>query len=244
MKISVIIPASGAGTRLGGSIPKQFLHLNGEPILRRTLGIFDMLGNCYEGSTDRNINEQSASCLECVEIAVAVPEEYLATVAEYDLATPLHIIPGGKTRAESVYSALQAISPYTEIVLIHDGIRPFVTPETIRAVAQAAATYGAAIAATPVIDTIKQADAQGKITSTPARSTLWQAQTPQGFTYEIVTRAYAAAYADGILSTATDDASLAERLNIPVHIVPSPPTNIKITTQTDLSLAEILMNKQ
>jgi len=171
---------------------------------------------------------------------VAVPEEFLADVAEYELVTPLHIIAGGKSRAESVYAALQAISPYTEIVLIHDGIRPFVTPETIRAVAQAAATHGAAIAATPVTDTIKQADAHGKIIATPDRAALWQAQTPQGFAYEIITRAYATAYADGMLATATDDAFLAERLGISVHIVPSPPTNIKITTQMDLKIARVL----
>jgi 2-C-methyl-D-erythritol 4-phosphate cytidylyltransferase/2-C-methyl-D-erythritol 4-phosphate cytidylyltransferase/2-C-methyl-D-erythritol 2,4-cyclodiphosphate synthase len=222
VKISIVIPASGAGLRLGGEIPKQFLTLGGEPILKRTLSVF-------------NSSEIVA------EIAVAIPEGYLREVEAYKIPKLKHIITGGETRAASVFAALKALSPLTQIVLIHDGIRPFVTCETIKAVAQAAEKHGAAVACSPVTDTIKQVDTNGKIIATPDRSTLWQAQTPQGFTYDTILRAYAQAQADGVLNQATDDSARAERIGIPVKIVPSPPSNIKITTQTDLKIAEALI---
>ncbi|MCL1863852.1 MAG: 2-C-methyl-D-erythritol 4-phosphate cytidylyltransferase [Defluviitaleaceae bacterium] len=221
MKISIVIPASGEGKRLGSEIPKQFLQPGGEPILRRTLSVFD--------------------AMEIVaEIAVAVPNGYAEEVRGYKIAKLLHIVEGKATRAESVYAALRALDKNADAVLVHDGVRPFVTSEIIMAVAEAAKEYGAAVACAPVTDTVKVADDSGNIISTPDRSTLWQAQTPQGFTYEIITRAYATAEADGILATATDDSALAERLGISVKIVPSCPKNIKITTATDLELAKVI----
>ncbi|MCL2197889.1 MAG: 2-C-methyl-D-erythritol 4-phosphate cytidylyltransferase [Defluviitaleaceae bacterium] len=221
MKISIVIPASGAGKRLGGDIPKQFLTLGGEPILRRTLSIF----NAMEIVT---------------EIAVAIPEGYLKEVSDYKIEKLHHIVEGKPTRAESVYAALKTLDKNTDAVLVHDGVRPFVTPEIIASVAQAAKKHGASVACAPVTDTIKVADKDGNVITTPDRSTLWQAQTPQGFTYEIITRAYATAEKDGILSEATDDSALAERIGLSVKIVPSPPNNIKITTTTDLYLAKVL----
>jgi 2-C-methyl-D-erythritol 4-phosphate cytidylyltransferase len=224
VKIKIIIPASGTGTRFGGETPKQFLKLNGEPLLKRTLTAFDDL-------------EQSD------EIAVAIPEGYQNEVKNYGIKKLTHIVTGKQTRAESVYAALKGFTENiypTQIILVHDGIRPFITPETIKSVAVAAAKHGAAIACSPVTDTIKQVS-EGKITATPDRSTLWQAQTPQGFTYEILHRAYATAEAQGYLAQATDDSSLVERLGIPVFVVPSPPTNIKITTPSDLKIAEAFL---
>lgn len=224
MKVKVVIPASGAGVRLGGDILKQFLHLGGEPILKRTLSIFN--------------------ALEIVaEIAVAVPEGYLAEVEGYKIPKLRHIVAGKQSRAESVFAALKCLEGNSEtIVLIHDGIRPFVTRETIEAVAEATQKHGASVACSPVTDTIKQVDAQGKIISTPDRSTLWQAQTPQGFMYDAIFRAYIAAEAEGVLHNATDDSALAERIGIHVKIVPSSPANIKITTQTDLEIARALIS--
>ncbi|MCL2224984.1 MAG: 2-C-methyl-D-erythritol 4-phosphate cytidylyltransferase [Defluviitaleaceae bacterium] len=221
MKISVVIPAGGAGLRFGGEVPKQFLQLGGEPILKRTLAVFD---------SHPNVNE----------IAVAAHESYFCELESYKIGKLKHIVQGGETRAQSVFSALQAISPATDVVLIHDGIRPFVTHEIITAVAQAALEHGAAVACSPVTDTIKQVTG-GIITATPDRSTLWQAQTPQGFTYSTIMQAYAAAHADDTLSTATDDSALAERIGISVHVVPSSPSNIKITTPTDLIIARALL---
>jgi len=234
LEIKIVIPASGAGVRLGGDIPKQFLQLGGEPILKRTLSIFSRMKIVSE-------------------IAVAVPEGYAEEVRDYDIPKLTHIVTGEKTRAESVYAALKCfnadymhsrqnkhLEASDYIALIHDGIRPFVTPEIIEAVAKAAKEHGAAVACAPVTDTIKQVS-QGIITSTPNRKTLWQAQTPQGFTYETILQAYAAAEENGYLSEATDDSALAERIGTKVHIVPSSPANIKITTPTDLLIARALL---
>ncbi|MCL1842888.1 MAG: 2-C-methyl-D-erythritol 4-phosphate cytidylyltransferase [Defluviitaleaceae bacterium] len=229
MKVKVVIPASGAGVRLGGDIPKQFLEIDGEPVLKRTLAVFNAL----------EITE---------EIAVAVPTKYLHTVESYGFSKLRHIVPGGENRAESVFAALNCFAKVCpasinpgQIILIHDGIRPFVSHEIITNVAAAAAKYGAAVACTRVTDTIKQADSHGKIKHTPPRETLWQAQTPQGFTYEIIRRAYETAAAENRLSQATDDSALAEALGIGVQIVESSPANIKITTQTDLKIAEAML---
>jgi len=250
LKINVVIPASGAGVRLGGDIPKQFLHLGGEPILKRTLAVFD-------------------SCEIVAEIAVAIPEGYADEVAAYNFPKVKHIVTGEKTRAESVFAALKCFcqkqgdclrlrenaphptcalgahcalgAPRAQIILIHDGVRPFVTHDLIERVAQAAKKYGAAIAASPVTDTIKMVGADGKISATPDRAALWQAQTPQGFTYRDILEAYAAAEPGGTLSAATDDSLLAERMGIRVKIVPSSPENIKITTPADLKIAEALL---
>ncbi|MCL2372178.1 MAG: 2-C-methyl-D-erythritol 4-phosphate cytidylyltransferase [Defluviitaleaceae bacterium] len=216
MQATVIIAASGAGTRFGGSIPKQFQLLGGEPILKRTIEIFHQLE--YIG-----------------EIAVAIPPGWAAQVEGYGFAKLRHIIEGGSSRAESVHKTLTQLSlSDSQIVLIHDGVRPFVTPETIRAVAEAAAKYQAAIAAAPATDTIKQADETGKITKTLNRAELWHAQTPQGFTYGLLKTAYATAQADGILHLATDDSALVERLGVKVQLIPSPATNRKITTAADI----------
>jgi len=225
VKISVVIPASGAGLRLGGDTPKQFLKLGGEPILKRTISIFEGLDMVSE-------------------IAVAVPVGYENDVSAYGFEKLKYIISGEKTRAESVYAALKCLNADTEIVLIHDGIRPFVTPELIKNVAEAVRKYGAAVACAPVTDTIKEVDAQGKIISTPNRQNLWRAQTPQGFSYEIITRAYQQAESGGYLATATDDSALVERLGISVFIVPGSDRNIKITTPPDLITAQAFVMLQ
>jgi len=223
--MKIIVVASGAGSRFGGDVPKQFLMLSGEPILKRTLAVFD-------------------SCKIASEIAVAVPEGYADDVRAYDLPKVKYLVTGRETRAESVFSALTCFADSRdekEVVLIHDGVRPFVTHDLIERVASAAKKYGAAIAASPVTDTIKMAEF-GIITATPDRSALWQAQTPQGFTYENIYDAYSKAQANGTLHTATDDSSLVERMGIAVKIVPSTPENIKITTPIDLKIAHALLS--
>lgn len=217
-KVSVVIPASGEGKRLGGDVPKQFLDLGGEPVLKRTLSVFDGLDFIRE-------------------IAVAVPEGYSHKVEAYNIKKLRHIVSGKETRAASVYAALKKLDAATDIVLIHDGIRPFVTAEIIEAVAASAAKHGAAIACAPVTDTIKQANSAGQIKATLDRRCFWRAQTPQGFTYDLITRAYNQAEADGVLADATDDSALVERLNIPVYIVQGSDLNIKITTPADLLTA-------
>ena len=220
----VIIPASGTGTRLGASIPKQFLELNGEPILKRTISVFQKLDIIDE-------------------IIVTVPIGYTQTVVNYGFSKVHHIIDGGTSRASSVYLALQYMPEDTGIVLIHDGVRPFINDELVQAVVSAVKINDAAIACIPVTDTIKETDAIGKITKTPNRNNLWRAQTPQGFTYDLINNAYQQAEKDGILDKITDDAMLVERIGVPVYIVPSTPKNIKITTAEDLIIARAFLEE-
>lgn len=226
--IKVVIAAAGVGARLGSNIPKQFLELKGEQILKRTVFAF-----------------QSMDMVD--EIVVTVPKGYAQVVAGYGFDKVRHVVEGGKDRGASVYRALKRLPQDTRTVLIHDGVRPFVTPALIQAVADAAATHGAAIACTPVTDTIKQVSCpQGNdpaliIKNTIDRRPLWRAQTPQGFTYNTILEAYEKAEKDGILHQATDDSMLVERLGIPVHVVPCSPQNMKITTAEDLIIAEVFL---
>ena len=226
MNIKVIIAASGTGTRMGGDKPKQFQLLNKVPVLKHTISAFNSIEYVSE-------------------IAVAVPMGYIKSVNNYGFEKVRHIVEGGNSRAESIYKALQCLSSAenNQIILIHDGARPLISHETIILVAEATAKHHAAIACAPVTDTIKTVDTTGKITSTPNRNNLWRAQTPQGFTYEIISKAYEQGEKDGILSNATDDSALVERLNIPVYTVPSPNSNIKITTPEDMIIAQSLLKE-
>ena len=238
--IKVVIPASGIGMRFGADIPKQFIELNGEPILKRTISAFHNLDIVDE-------------------IVVAVPQGYVNSVEDYGFDKIHHIVEGGQSRAASVYSALKCLPNDTDIVFIHDGVRPFVTCALVQSVANAVNQYGAAIACAPVTDTIKRALKSGsrrafrteqfprggqscEIKATLDRSQLWSAQTPQGFTYNIIMQAYQQAEQNGTLHQATDDSALVEVLGIPVYIVPSSPRNIKITTAEDLLIAEAFLN--
>jgi len=221
--IKVIIPASGVGLRFGASIPKQFLELKGQHILMRTISAF-----------------QNIDIID--EIAVAIPPGYTKTIEEYNFDKVQHIVEGGQSRASSVYAALKMLSTDTKVVLIHDGVRPFVTEELVQAIVGAVKKHGAAIACAPVTDTIKQASHNGKIEATLDRNQLCSAQTPQGFTYDIIMQAYQQAEKSGILQKVTDDSSLVERLGIPVYAVPSNSKNIKITTAEDLIIAEAFLN--
>ena len=221
--ISVVIPASGMGIRMGASKPKQFMQLDGMDILQRTISVFEQM--------------------DIVDtIVVAVQPCYMQTIANYGFAK-LQIVQGGESRAASVYSALLALPQNTDVVLIHDGVRPFVTLQTVRDVTDAVKKYGAAIACTPVTNTIKQTKNGNCIESTPDRHNLWNALTPQGFTYNLILQAYKQGATDNILHTVTDDSTLVERLDVPVFVVPSCSRNIKITTAEDLQLAKLLLNE-
>ena len=226
MSIAAIIAASGSGTRLGGNIPKQFQLLGNKPVLAHTLGVFNRLDIIDD-------------------IIVAVPADYTAhtqdIIFRYNFNKTHTIVPGGANRAVSVYAALKKLPPTTNIVLIHDGVRPFVSEALIHAVAKSASTHGAAIPGTPLTDTIKEVDATGLVTATPDRRRFWRVQTPQGFTHELIMKAYAQGERDDILAHATDDSMLVERLGIPVHMVEGDSSNIKITTREDLALSEALL---
>ncbi|UCD11177.1 MAG: 2-C-methyl-D-erythritol 4-phosphate cytidylyltransferase [Nitrospinaceae bacterium] len=223
MKVSVIIPAAGQGRRMEAGVSKQFLLLGGEPILKRTLEVF--------------LNEPSVSA-----VTLVVPEADVEAVSgEFGggRGKLSEVVAGGKERQDSVHNGLKSLSADTDVVLVHDGVRPFVTPQMIRAAARAALDHGAAVAAIPVNDTLKRVDARGVIDGGVSREGLWRMQTPQAFRYPLLLRAFDKARQDGFYGT--DEVSLVERLGQEVFVVAGAESNIKITRPEDLALAEILL---
>jgi len=233
MKVIVIIPAAGLGTRMAppgkrGVPSKQFFEINGTPIVIHTLRVF---------ARNKQIGQ----------IVVAVRknemERFRAQLEKEKLSAKVEVVEGGEHRQESVANALAHLRAATDdIVLVHDAVRPFVDDEIIANVVHEVERHGAAIAGLPAVDTIKQVDraAEGAlVTSTIPRERVVQAQTPQGFRYELIKRAFDSATADGF--TGTDEASLVERLGESVWVVMGSARNIKITTPADMELAEFLI---
>jgi 2-C-methyl-D-erythritol 4-phosphate cytidylyltransferase len=225
-----IIAAAGQGVRVGGKRAKQFLELAGTPIIIHTLKRFEQ-------------------CADIQEIILVLPAQdaagFLALAGRHNLRKVARIAQGGATRAESVLRGLQSVrAATTEIVAVHDGVRPFVTPDEISRTVRAAQAAGAAILASPAIDTIKEVE-NGEVTRTLARSRLRHALTPQCFRYDILRRAYEQASALGTEDdAATDDSMLVERLGERVVIVEGDPRNIKITRPEDIALAEIILKQE
>lgn len=210
---------------MGGSIPKQFLSLGGQPLLVHALRVF-----------------QAAETVQ--EVILAVP----ATEREYclnSIVTPHHfskvtkIVAGGKQRQDSVRHALAEVPEDAAIIVVHDAVRPLVTVQMIRDVVAAAQRHGAAIVALPMRDTVKQVGADGAIERTVDRRSLWLAQTPQAFRREWLDQAHAKALREG--THATDDAHLVELLGRPVFVVQGSGENIKVTRPEDLGIAEAIL---
>ncbi|HEV2280561.1 MAG TPA: 2-C-methyl-D-erythritol 4-phosphate cytidylyltransferase [Acidobacteriaceae bacterium] len=233
MRVFVILPAAGLGTRMapGHSMqtaPKQFLEIGGVPILIHTLRAF-------------------AEVPEISSIVIAVRaterERLTAHVKEHGYAEKVRIAEGGDTRQESVYNALRTLDcSDDDIVLVHDAVRPLIEPAVIRRVIEAVQKHSAAIVGLPALDTIKQVErtADGAlVTSTIPREYIVQAQTPQGFRCGLLRKAFAEAEADGFLGT--DEASIVERAGTQVFVVPGSSSNIKITQPGDLELAEFYL---
>lgn len=224
-----IIVAGGKGTRMGGATPKQFLPLCGKPVLAVTLDVF--------------IQSPSVSS-----IVLVIPERDRETcekeiLAPYGMKGSVEIVLGGKERQNSVFNGLRAAYRMADpakrtIVLIHDGVRPFVNQALIDRCISKALTHGACIPGIPVEDTLKQTDADRRITATPDRKRFFRVQTPQAFDLDLITRAHGYAEANAI--TGTDDASLVEAVGEPVYIVDGMKRNLKITTREDLEFAEAL----
>ncbi len=231
MQVYVILPAAGLGTRMAGPQPKQFMELAGVPILIHSLRAF-------------------AAVERVAAIYVAVRENEMARVRaqveEYGFSGKVHVVEGGDTRQESVAHALAAIAAAPEdIVLVHDAVRPLIDAATIERTIDAVEKQGAAIVGLPAVDTIKQVErtAHGAlITSTIPREFVVLAQTPQGFRFEILDRAFREATADGFVGT--DEASVVERAGLPVAVVPGSQVNLKITQQGDLELAEFYLKQR
>lgn len=240
MKVTVIIPAAGLGTRMASlgkdkkpAASKQFAELKGKPILIRTLLKF-------------------AQHPRISEIYVALRKEEIdpfrtrleSEAPEISAKNPV-LLEGGEHRQHSVANALAAVSASGEdIVLVHDAVRPFVTEQIIDDVIEAAQKFGAAIAGIPAVDTVKQVErtAEGAlIKATIPREKIVLAQTPQGFRYSVLKKAFDEATADGFIGT--DEASLVERSGHPVAVVMGSPRNIKITTPADVPLAEFYLEQ-
>jgi len=239
MKVIVIIPAAGLGTRMAppskaSKTPsKQFTELGGTPILIHTLRKF-----------------AASSAISAIVVALRKDEipgfrERLQTAATDILRKKIDLIEGGEHRQQSVSNALSAIAAEPDdIILIHDAVRPFVTAEIITDVIRAAEKFGAAIAGLPAVDTIKKVERTSDgalITATIPREHVVMAQTPQGFRYYILKKAFDEAGADGFIGT--DEASLVERSGHEVAVVMGSPRNIKITTPGDMELAEFYLHK-
>ena len=225
MNVAIVV-AAGKGTRLGGNQPKQFLELCGVPIIIHTLRQFER-------------------CKEINEIIVVVSAEGTAAFSslaqKFKLSKLSGVVAGGATRAQSVRRGLNAISS-AEIVAVHDGVRPFVTPDEIDRVVTAARADGAAILVAPVADTIKDIE-NGRVKRTPPRTNLRRALTPQCFRYDLLKRAYdqldeVEAAGDEV----TDDSLLVERLGAEIIAVEGSARNIKITREEDLVVAEAILS--
>jgi len=228
MQVFAILPAAGLGTRMAGPQPKQFLSLDGVPILIHSLRAF-------------------AAVQRVTAIYVAVRKTELerveAEVAEYGFADRVHVVEGGDNRQESVVNALAAVpAEADDVVLVHDAVRPLIDTATIDRTIDAVAEYGAAIVGLPAVDTIKQVErtAHGAlITATIPREFIVLAQTPQGFRYGLLQKAMNEATADGFVGT--DEASVVERAGLPIAVVHGSQVNLKITQPGDLELAEFFL---
>ncbi len=223
---SAIIVAAGQGTRLGGKRAKQFLELAGRPIITHTIDRFEQ-------------------CAAIHSIIVVLPAtataQFLHDAGRYGWRKLARVVAGGSSRAESVWRGLQAIPrPTAGLVAVHDGVRPFVTPDEITATLNRAEECGAAVLTASLVDTIKEVR-DGCIVGTPPRDGLRRALTPQCFRYEILRRAYEQAGA--LDEIATDDSLLVEQSGCPVYIVAGHSRNIKITTPEDLALAELILRR-
>lgn len=225
MKVSVVIPAAGRGSRMKTEINKQFLTLKGQSILARTIDQFQARAAVDEIVVVAH-KEETAYCQQEI-------------ISKYNFAKVTQVVKGGSTRQESVYKGLSAVDEETDFVLTHDGARPLLTEDLIEDIIEQVQEYEAVIAGVPVKDTIKILDQDQMAVKTPDRSKLVAVQTPQAFTRELVLRAYQQAQADGF--TGTDSASLVERLGQSVKVVRGTHENLKITTPEDLELAEAIL---
>jgi 2-C-methyl-D-erythritol 4-phosphate cytidylyltransferase len=222
---TVIILSAGKGNRMKAKINKQFLMLQNKPVIAYALEAFEQ-------------------CDEIDEIIVVVASdelEYFNTniLHKFDFCKVKEVVAGGQERQQSAYNGLKSVSQDSEIILIHDGARPFVSQQTIIDCINEAKICGAASAGMPSKDTIKLVDQNGIVTSTPPRDRVWQTQTPQAFKRALIIEAHEIARHKQI--TATDDAMLIEMLGYPVKMVTATYENIKITTPEDLSLGEQLI---
>ena len=220
----LLIPAAGMGKRMGSNKNKLLLEVRSQPLLSWTL-----------------LAANAAPAISWIGI-ISQPYDwdyFEEIISKQQFTKPIQFIPGGSTRQESVYNGLQRLPADARKVLIHDGARCLATPDLFERCAAAMENCASFIAAVPVKDTIKVVDQRGIIQSTPVRSNLWAAQTPQGFDVNLLKQCHETGIDKG--GEVTDDAALFEKCRLDVHIVEGEETNLKVTTPQDLAIAEFIL---
>lgn len=225
MNVTAIVPAAGKGERMGGVVSKPYLLIGGRCVLSYVLASLD------DSDDIQDI------------IVVTRQEEIdfckINVIEKYNFKKVSAVISGGEERQDSVYRGLKNIKNDPDIILIHDGVRPFLSKGLLKDVITCASEFKAAISAIPVKDTLKRVDSRLYVNETVSRDSLWYVQTPQAFDKGLINEVYEKAYRDKFY--ATDDAGLAERCGYRVKIVAGTPENIKITTPEDLTMAEAIL---
>jgi 2-C-methyl-D-erythritol 4-phosphate cytidylyltransferase len=223
-KLSVIIPAAGSGERMGSDIPKPFIKVGNKSILEHTISRFIEVPN-----VSQIIVATSKNCINTI-------EEMLSVYADQ---VNYMVVQGGKERQYSIYNALKHVKEEIELVAVHDAVRPFVRVELIEECCRVAVNVGGAVLGVPAKDTIKKVNTDRRITETPDRAFLWQAQTPQIFQRQLLMDAYESAITHEFVGT--DDASLVERIGGQIEMVEGDRENLKITYPVDLKIAELIL---
>jgi len=224
-KVTVLVPAAGMGKRMGKAVAKQFLPLGDKPMLAHTLLAF----------------QRSSDIDEIIPILSEDDMEHcLRDVIEaFHITKVRTLVVGGRERQDSVFNGIMKLEGDASVVLVHDGVRPFVTAAMIKECVDLARKGECVAVGVPIKDTIKEVDGQGMVHQTLERSRLWAIQTPQAFPAKLLRKAYEEAYKHKV--TATDDAALAERAGNKVRVIMGSYENIKITTPEDLVLAEEIL---
>lgn len=224
-RVLAIIPAAGSGTRMGADRAKQFLDLEGAPLLAVTLNPFQQCGDVDD-------------------IILVVPPVDVRFCREeilerFEFTKVKKVVPGGKRRQDSVRLGLEAAEEHYDLVMVHDGVRPLVEEGLIMRLVAAGRRHGAVIAALPAKETVKEVDEMGRVVKTHDRKRMWLVQTPQVFRYQDLLTAHRRGEKEG-WEEATDDSLLIERLGIPVRVIQGSEKNIKVTTPQDLEMARFL----
>ncbi|MFB0505273.1 MAG: 2-C-methyl-D-erythritol 4-phosphate cytidylyltransferase [Thermodesulfobacteriota bacterium] len=227
MKTGALIVAAGKGQRMRGRVKKQFIPLKGIPLLFYTLKTFEE----FEGIENIYLVLEEGDFEYCMgEI-----------IQKYGITKVPQLVPGGDRRQDSVWNGLKAMEGNCDIVIVHDGVRPFVSPEILERVMAAMKDAQAVVTGIPALDTIKRVDGTRIVVDTLQRNTLFHIQTPQGFRYDLIHEAYKRAFKEGIHGT--DDAYFVERMGMPVKVIEGSSFNIKITTPEDIALAHYILQE-
>lgn len=224
MKIIAVVPSAGIGKRFGSN--KTLVSLAGKPVLAWTLGRLQDIG----------VIDEIVPVLKDADM-----EECARIVEEYGISKVKCIVAGGDERQVSVYNGLKSLPKDTDVVIIHDGVRPFVTASVMMSAIDALERHDGAVVAVPLKDTIKEVDKDSIVIGTPRRDHFWAVQTPQVFRYDVIMKAYEKA--DFHKFASTDDSALVEKFGGKINIIPGSYNNIKITTPEDLYIAEMFIEK-